>query len=33
MNGSSTSFAGFLEPYIYYSDGNVSGYTYIYMYW
>lgn len=33
MNGSSTSFAGFLVPYIYYSDGNTSGYTYIYMYW
>ena len=33
MNGSSTSFAGFLTPYIYYSDGNVSGYTYVYMYW
>lgn len=33
MNGSTTSFAGFLTPYIYYSDGNVSGYTYIYMYW
>lgn len=33
MNGTSTSFAGFLTPYIYYSDGNESGYTYIYMYW
>ena len=33
MNGSSSSYAGFLTPYIYYSDGTESGYTYIFMYW
>lgn len=33
MSGSTTSYAGFQTPYIYYSDGNESGYTYIYMYW
>ena len=33
MSGSTTSYAGFQTPYIYYSDGSESGYTYIYMYW
>ncbi len=33
MNGSTTSVAGILTPYIYFSDGSDSGYTYVYMYW
>ncbi len=33
MRGSSSSFALYLIPYIYYTDGNQSGYTYLYGYW
>lgn len=33
MNGSNSSYAGFLTPYIYYTDGTEPGYTYIFMYW
>lgn len=33
MNGSTSSYAAFLTPYIYYSDGTESGYTYLFMYW
>lgn len=33
MNGSSSSYAGYIIPYIYFSDGSESGYTYVYMYW
>lgn len=33
MQGSSSSYASFLIPYVYYSDGSESGYTYLYMYW
>ncbi len=33
MNGSTSSYAGFLIPYIYFSDDTTSGYTYVYMYW
>lgn len=33
MNGSTTTYAGFLIPYIYFSDGSESGYQYIYMNW
>lgn len=33
MRGSSSSFAMYLIPYIYYTDGNQSGYTYLYGYW
>ena len=32
MNGSSSSSAGWLEPYIYYADGETSGWTYLYIY-
>lgn len=33
MRGSTSSFALYLTPYIYYTDGNVSGYTYLFGYW
>ncbi len=33
MRGSTTTYAAFLIPYVYYTDGTQSGYTYLYMYW
>ena len=33
MRGSSSSFALYLVPYIYYTNGDQSGYTYLYGYW
>ena len=33
MRGSSSSFALYLIPYIYYTNGDQSGYTYLYGYW
>ncbi len=33
LRGSTTSYAAFLIPYVYYTDGTESGYTYLYMYW
>lgn len=33
MRGSTTTYAAFFTPYIYYTDGTQSGYTYLYMYW
>ncbi len=33
LRGSSKSYAMHLTPYVYYSDGTESGYTYVYGYW
>ncbi len=33
MRGSDTSYSLYLVPYLYYTDGTVSGYTYLYGYW
>ncbi len=33
MRGSTTTYAAFFTPYIYYTDGTKSGYTYLFMYW
>lgn len=33
MRGSTTGYSLFLVPYVYYTDGTQSGYTYLYGYW